>query len=83
MTKIRSADEFFLTKNELLKFVTELKNDKSADLKNTIWEWVQQEIQFLREIDIYKLDTSGLTEYLLKFFTAKGEMAFSYLLEFL
>lgn len=44
---------------------------------------MQQESQFLREIDVYKLDTSGLTRYLLKFFTARGEIAFSYLLEFL
>jgi single-stranded DNA-specific DHH superfamily exonuclease len=83
MTKLRSADEFYLTKKELIKFVAVLKNDDSQELKDTILEWVQQELQFLREIDVYKLDTSGLTGYLLKFFTARGEIAFSYLLEFL
>jgi hypothetical protein len=83
MTKLRSADEFYLTKKELTKFVARLKNDDSQGLKETILEWVQQEFQFLREIDVYKMDTSGLTGYLLKFFRGNGEISFSYLLEFL
>lgn len=77
-----SADKCYLTKSEVLDYITRLLKD--ANMSKRIWGWLKQEEVFLKEVNYYKLDTSGLAENLQVFFKDDGSLVgISYLLEFL